>query len=74
MTSSVIVCKAVALAIVLLFLVIKNMKFKKESQQWNRWFHTIYAQKLTVYNLLMSVRLVTFYKLDSHIAKELKKT
>ena len=49
LTSSVIVCKVVALAIVLLFSVIKNMKFKKDSQQWDRWFHTISAQKLTVY-------------------------
>ena len=49
LAGSVIVCKIVALAIVLLFSVVKNMKFKKDSQQWDRWFRTMSAQKLTVY-------------------------
>ena len=49
LAGSVIVCKVVALAVVLLFSVIKNMKFKKDSEQWDRWFHKMSAQKLTVY-------------------------
>ena len=46
---SLIVCKVVALAIVLLFSVIKNVKFKKDSEQWCHWFQTMPAQKLTAY-------------------------
>ena len=46
---SIIICKAAALAIVLLFSAIKNVKFKKDSEQWDRWFQTMSAQKLTTY-------------------------
>ena len=49
LASSIIICKVVALIIVLLFSFIKNVKFKKDSEQWNRWFQTMSAQKLTVY-------------------------
>ena len=49
LASSIIICKVAALAIVLLFSFIKNVKFKKDSEQWNRWFQTMSAQKLTVY-------------------------
>ena len=46
---SIIICKAVALAIVLLFSAIKNLKFKKDSEQWNRLFKMLSAQKVTMY-------------------------
>ncbi len=49
LVSSVIICKVVALVIALLFSVIKNVKFKKDSIQWDNWFHTLSAQKLTTY-------------------------
>ena len=49
LASSAIVCKVVALVIVLLFSVIKNVKFKKDSVQWDNWFRTLSAQKLTTY-------------------------
>ena len=49
LASSIIICKVAALAIVLLFSFIKNMKFKKDSEQWDRWFQTMSAQKLTAY-------------------------
>ena len=49
LASSIIICKVVALIIVLLFSFIKNVKLKKDSEQWNRWFQTMSAQKLTVY-------------------------
>ena len=46
---SIIISKVVALAIVLLFSGIKNMEFKKDSEQWERWFQTMSVQKLTAY-------------------------
>ena len=46
---SIIICKVVALSIVLLFSGIKNVKFKKDSVQWDNWFRTLSAQKLTTY-------------------------
>ena len=49
LASSIIICKIVALMIVLLFSFIKNVKFKKDSEQWDRWFQTMSAQKLTAY-------------------------
>ena len=49
LVSSLIICKVISLTIVLLFSFIKNVKFKKDSEQWNRWFQAMYAQKLTVY-------------------------
>ena len=49
LASSIIICKVAALVIVLLFSFIKNVKFKKDSEQWDRWFQTMSAQKLTTY-------------------------
>ena len=49
LASSIIICKVAALVIVLLFSFIKNVKFKKDSEQWDRWFQTMSAQKLTAY-------------------------
>ena len=49
LTSSIIICKVAALVIVLLFSFIRNVKFKKDSEQWDRWFQTMSAQKLTAY-------------------------
>ena len=49
LASSIIICKVAALVIVLLFSFIKNVKFKKDSEQWDRWFQTMSAQKLTIY-------------------------
>ena len=46
---SIIICKVVALSIVLLFSGIKNVEFKKDSEQWKRWFQMMSAQKLTAY-------------------------
>ena len=49
LASSIIICKVAVLVIVLLFSFIKNVKFKKDSEQWDRWFQTMSAQKLTSY-------------------------
>ena len=49
LASSIIICKVVALAIILLFSFIKNVKFKKDNEQWDCWFQTMSAQKLTAY-------------------------
>ena len=49
LVGSIIICKVAALAIILLFSFIKNVKFKKDSEQWDRWFQTMSAQKLTAY-------------------------
>lgn len=46
---SIIICKVAALVIVLLFSGIKNVEFKKDSEQWEHWFQTMSAQKLTAY-------------------------
>ena len=56
---SIIICKAVALAIVLFFSGIKNVKFKKDSKQWDRWFQTMSAQKLTAYICVWYLMAVT---------------
>ena len=49
LASSIIICKVVALVIVLLFSFVKNMKFKKDSEQWNNWFKMLSTQKITAY-------------------------
>ena len=49
LVGSIIICKVAALAIILLFSFIKNVKLKKDSEQWDRWFQTMSAQKLTAY-------------------------
>ena len=59
LASSIIICKVVALAIVLLFSFIKNVNFKKDNEQWNRWFQTMSAQKLTAYTCVWYLIAVT---------------
>ena len=59
LASSIIICKVAALAIVLLFSFIKNMKFEKDSEQWDRWFQTMSAQKLTAYICVWYLTAVT---------------
>ena len=49
LVGSIIICKVVALAIILLFSFIKYVKFKKDNEQWDYWFQTMSAQKLTAY-------------------------
>ena len=49
LAGSVILCKVVAVAIVLLFSGIQNMRFKKDSEQWDLWFHMKSTRTLTVY-------------------------
>ena len=49
LASSIIICKVVALSIVLLFSGIKNVGFKKDSEQWEHWFQMMSAQKLTAH-------------------------
>ena len=59
LAGSIIICKVAALAIVLLFSFIKNMKFEKDSEQWDRWFQTMSAQKLTAYICVWYLTAVT---------------
>ena len=59
LASSIIICKVAALVIVLLFSFIKNVKFKKDSEQWDRWFQTMSAQKLTSYICIWYLLAVT---------------
>ena len=59
LASSIIICKVAALVIVLLFSFIKNVKFKKDSEQWDRWFQTISTQKLTSYICIWYLLAVT---------------
>ena len=56
---SIVICKIVALAIILLFSFVKNVKFKKDSEQWDRWFQTMSAQKLTSYICIWYLLAVT---------------
>ena len=56
---SVVLCKIIALAIVLLFSALKNIKFKKDSARWDQWFRTMSARKLTGYVYIWYLTAVT---------------
>ncbi len=46
---SIILCKVIGLSVVLLFIMFKNTKLKKDSNKWNQWFSTLNDKKLTIY-------------------------
>lgn len=46
---SVLLCKGIALAIVLLFTAIKNIRFRKDTAQWDRWFSGLTEHTITAY-------------------------
>lgn len=64
---SIVICKVVSLGIVLLFIAQKNIKFKKNTNQWEQWFTAITDKKLMLYTVclyltaLSIVSVITYY-------------
>ena len=46
---SILVCKGIGLAIVLIFVGIKNNSLQKDNMQWEDWFNMVSFKKLTIY-------------------------
>ena len=49
MGGSVLLCRGIALAVVLLFTSIKNIRFRKDTAQWDRWFSGLTEHTITAY-------------------------
>ena len=45
---SIVLCKGIALAVVLCFATIKNRKFQRDSERWDHWFSSLSQRKLTL--------------------------
>ena len=46
---SIILCKVIAFVLMLLFIMFKNIKLKKDSYKWNQWFSTLSNKSLAIY-------------------------
>ena len=46
---SILLCKGIGLAIVLIFVIIKNNSLQKDTMQWEDWFNMMSSKKLTIY-------------------------
>ena len=46
---SILLCKGIGLAIVLIFVMIKNKSLQKDNIQWEDWFNMVSSKKITIY-------------------------